>query len=117
MHVTREMLVEWFERDHYRRCDHSNYYCEVSVDDEFHREEMSGDEGNRDMFKLKEDQRHRMDELRREHDVNGGEYICEVCRDLLSDMISDERPRRLTQRTRKSLQLPSKPARVRRIPA
>jgi hypothetical protein len=105
---TREELMMVIGRDHYERCDSNNFYCEVTVNDSFHNNEMSGDEAGRTMYKVKLDYEER---LHGGHYWAGGKYICHKCRDSLRDMVC-MRP----HRTRKSLRLPSKPALVRRLP-
>jgi hypothetical protein len=97
------------ERDHYEVCDSSSFYCEMSVNDEFHNNEMSGDEDGRTMYRVMLDYEER---LHGGHHWAGGKYICDQCRDSLDGRIMVPPPR-----TRKSLRLPSKPPLVRRIPA
>lgn len=110
MHPTREQLAEVVVRSHYHECEHNNYYCEVSVDDEFHNNEMGGEEVDFTMYRIKSE----FNPLLYRNDWAGGKYICERCHDSLHDMVVPASPR---PRNRKSMKLSSKAARVRRIPA
>jgi hypothetical protein len=106
---TRDMLVQSVDRSSYVQTG-TDCYCEVEVDDEFHRNRtISQNYDDRPMWRTNDART-----LNEAGITSGGEYICHECYLMLRDMLVLSPTSRVT---RKRLGLPSKPPRVRRIPA
>jgi uncharacterized protein YlaI len=106
------MLREIMDQSCYEETS-TDCYCEVSVDDEFHSGAIcSCNYDDRAMWKTKNDAI--ITERLRNSIDSGGAYICNECYHSLADMIMVTTRSRAT---RKRLRLPSKPPRIRRIPA